>query len=192
MIRFADIELPRAAIAELAARLRRTGDTRVSHRLELAIDKNLDELRLMRDDYWPIVRVLDEEPIAGLEELHRTLSDRQRALTPAIRSARERRMAENEVFFRQINERLEERTPDAAPLVVLCECADVDCRQRLAMTHAEYEAVRTETTQFVVAHGHADEEIEQIVLRTDRFEVVRKRGLAAAIAERDAGDGESA
>lgn len=191
MIRFSDIEVPRATIAQLAERLRRAGETRLSHRLALAIDKNLDELRLSRDDYWPIVRLLDEEPVPGLEELHRILGERQRALTPPISSARERRMAENEVFFRAINERLEARTPDSAPLVVLCECADEDCTQRLTLTHDEYESVRSESTQFVVAHGHADAEIEEVVVKTDRFEVVRKRGLAAAVADLDA-DGDPA
>lgn len=185
MIRFSDVDVPRAAIAELAARLRKTGDTALSHRLALAIDKNVEELRLTPEDYWPIIRLLDEQPIASLEEFHRTLRERQRAVVPPIGPARERRMAENEVFFRQINERLEERTSVSAPLVVLCECADEDCTQRLTLTHSEYEAVRLEATQFVVAHGHADAEIEVVVRRTDRFEVVRKKGLAAAVAELD-------
>jgi hypothetical protein len=99
-------------------------------------------------------------------------------------SAREQRLAENEAFFRGINERLEEQTPDSAPvLIVLCECADVDCAMRLTLEHEEYEAIRAESTHFVVAHGHADVEIEEVVYRTDRFEVVRKRGLAGEIAQ---------
>jgi hypothetical protein len=98
--------------------------------------------------------------------------------------ARTQRLAENEAFFRGINERLEEQTPDSAPvLIVLCECADVDCAQRLTLAHEEYEAIRAESTHFVVAHGHADAEIEEVVHRTDRFEVVRKRGIAGVVAE---------
>ena len=99
-------------------------------------------------------------------------------------SAREKRLAENEAFFRGINERLEEQTPNSATeLVVLCECADEDCARRLTLAHSEYESVRAEPTHFVVAHGHADLEIEEVVWRTDGFEVVRKRGLAAEVAE---------
>jgi len=98
-------------------------------------------------------------------------------------SAREKRLAENEAFFRGINERLEEQTPDSATdLVVLCECADEDCAQRLTLAHPEYESIRAEPTQFVVAHGHADLGIEEVVWRTDRFDVVRKRGHAAEVA----------
>jgi hypothetical protein len=35
-----------------------------------------------------------------------------------------------------------------------------------------------------VAHDHADLEIEEVVLRTDRFEMVRKIGVGAEIAAR--------
>jgi hypothetical protein len=99
-------------------------------------------------------------------------------------SVRDKRLAQNEAFFREINERLEALTPDSASdLVILCECADQDCAQRLTLQHAEYEAIRSEPTQFVVAHGHADLEIEEVVDRTERFEVVRKRGIAGQVAE---------
>jgi hypothetical protein len=100
-------------------------------------------------------------------------------------SAREERLAANEAFFRQLNERLEELTPAAASaLIVVCECADEDCAQRLTLRHEEYEAIRADSILFVVAHGHADPTIETVVHRTDRFEVVRKRGEAAEVAER--------
>ena len=99
-------------------------------------------------------------------------------------SAREARLAENESFFRKINERLEAREPDSAPsLIIVCECADPDCAQRLTILHTEYDAIRAVATQFVVAHGHCNPEIESVVSRTDRFEVVRKRGIAGAVAE---------
>ena len=100
-------------------------------------------------------------------------------------SAREERLAANEAFFRQLNERLEELTPAAASaLIVVCECADEDCAQRLTLRHEEYEAIRADSILFVVAHGPADPTIETVVHRTDRFEVVRKRGEAAEVAER--------
>ncbi len=98
--------------------------------------------------------------------------------------AREERLAANEAFFRQLNERLEELTPSSASeLIVICECADEDCALRLTLRHEEYERIRADGTDFVVAHGHADPTIEAIVYRTDRFEVVRKRGDAAEVAE---------
>ena len=49
-------------------------------------------------------------------------------------SRREERLARNEAFFRELNERLEAVTPDSAEeLVVVCECADEDCVQRLKL-----------------------------------------------------------
>jgi hypothetical protein len=99
-------------------------------------------------------------------------------------SVREERLARNEAFFRELNERLEAVTPDSAQgLVVVCECADVDCAQRLVLHPGEYEAIRAHETHFVVARGHVDPRIEDVVRRTDRFEVVAKRGVAAEVAE---------
>jgi hypothetical protein len=99
-------------------------------------------------------------------------------------TVREERLAANEVFFRQLNERLEEITPATADeLIVVCECADVDCARRLSLRHPEYEQVRADATCFVVAHGHCDPTLEEVVHRTERFEVVRKRGEAAQVAE---------
>jgi hypothetical protein len=99
-------------------------------------------------------------------------------------SRREERLARNEAFFRELNERLEAVTPDSAEeLVVVCECADEDCVQRLKLREGEYEAIRAHDTHFVVAVGHVDMSIEDVVRRTDRFEVVAKRGVAGDIAE---------
>ena len=99
-------------------------------------------------------------------------------------SVRDERLARNEVFFRELNERLEAVTPDSASeLVVVCECADVDCADRLTLRQGEYEAIRAHDTHFVVAIGHVDRRIEDVVRRTDRFEVVAKRGVAADVAE---------
>jgi hypothetical protein len=99
-------------------------------------------------------------------------------------TVREERLAANEAFFRRLNERLEEMTPATADdLVVVCECADVDCARRLTLRHDEYEQVRADATFFVVAHGHCDPTLEEVVRRTERFEVVRKRGDAAEVAE---------
>ena len=99
-------------------------------------------------------------------------------------SVREERLARNEAFFRELNERLEAITPDSATeLVVVCECSDEDCAQRLTLHPGEYEAVRAHETHFVVAPGHVDSRIEDVVVRNDRFEVVAKRGAAAEVAE---------
>jgi hypothetical protein len=51
------------------------------------------------------------------------------------------------------------------------------------LTLAAYEAVRSEPTQFVIAPGHELPEIEAVVFRADAYEVVRKQGDAAELAE---------
>lgn len=106
-------------------------------------------------------------------------------------SARDRRLAENEAFFREVNERLDELAPDAASgLFAICECAYEDCTERITVSQADYEAVRAEPTHFIVVRGHADLSLEDVVRRTDHFDVVQKRGEAAAVAERLAGSRE--
>jgi hypothetical protein len=101
---------------------------------------------------------------------------------------REERLALNEALFREINERVEDRLrpmigePDA--LAILCECSDVGCNRRIELSREEYESVRSDPTQFVVVPGHTRADIEDVVSRTDRYEIVRKHGAAGEVAER--------
>jgi len=102
-------------------------------------------------------------------------------------SEREKRLAANEALFREMNERVEERVeaaagPDAT-LEILCECADPGCTERIALTAAEYEAAHADPAQFTIVPGHAAIDVEEVVARNDRFEIVRKRGYAADVAE---------
>ncbi len=99
---------------------------------------------------------------------------------------RERRLAENEVRFRALNERLRDRA-DAwesreGALNLVCECGDEDCTTAIELTAREYEAVRAVETQFVLVRGHERPEIEDIVGVAEKCVVVRKRGEAAEIA----------
>src|SRR5262245_56024909 len=99
-------------------------------------------------------------------------------------SERDRRLAANEVAFREVNERVGEQVKDVAgehaTFNVLCECVSTSCTERILVTSAEYEAIHADATQFIVVMGHASSEIEDVVGRTERYEIVRKRGDAAA------------
>lgn len=101
-------------------------------------------------------------------------------------SEREKRLALNEALFREINERVEERvgaaSPEDRPLTILCECGRLECVERITLSLREYRAAHGHPAQFTVVPGHAAEDVEDVVVRTDRFEVVRKRGLAGEIA----------
>lgn len=99
---------------------------------------------------------------------------------------REERLAQNEVLFREVNERLEElgrRTGTAEDGVdFVCECADETCVQRIRLTLPEYERLRSDPRQFAVRPGH-EQPIERIVADRGRYRVVAKAGVAGEIAE---------
>jgi hypothetical protein len=103
--------------------------------------------------------------------------------------AREERLANNEVLFREINERIAEVAEPHTGLrddhvyEFLCECSNIGCDLRLPLTLSVYEGVRKEPTQFVVAPGHELPEIERVISQTDSYWIVRKQGDAAELAE---------
>jgi hypothetical protein len=103
--------------------------------------------------------------------------------------AREERLARNELLFRDLNEQVEfVATPidaDVSTFEFFCECSNLDCTLRVPMSLAEYEDVRSDSTLFVVAPGHELPEIEEVVRRTDGYQVVRKEGEAARLAVRN-------
>ena len=89
-----------------------------------------------------------------------------------------------------MNERIEdlaaaqaEMLRDDRDLGFLCECSNVDCTLRLRLTLAEYEQARGDSSQFLVAPGHELPEIEEVVFVGDGYQIVRKEGAAAVIAE---------
>ena len=99
---------------------------------------------------------------------------------------RERRIAENESRFREVNERLETAQTSLGSgnggIDVLCECGDRDCTEQVTLALAHYEAVRADPVAFVVKPGHEAPEAEHLVERHGDYNVVRKRGEAAEIA----------
>ena len=100
--------------------------------------------------------------------------------------ARERQVAENEVRFRALNERLRESRAAwegrDGVMSIVCECGDEDCMLAIRMTPAEYESVRADETQFAIVPEHVRPEIEDVVSEQEGWALVRKRGEAAAIA----------
>ena len=101
--------------------------------------------------------------------------------------ARDKRMAENEALFREVNERMEavaHRLGPNVPYEFLCECANADCTFRLTLPTQVYESVRADARQFVVLPLHFTPEIEELVIENDTYWVVRKTGEAAEYVER--------
>ena len=101
----------------------------------------------------------------------------------------EERKGENEAFFRELNERLENRAIEQEPgagrsFHAVCECALEACTVRVSISLTEYEYVRAASARFIVARGHADAEVEAVVKSTAGYGVVEKFGEVAQVAQR--------
>jgi hypothetical protein len=97
-------------------------------------------------------------------------------------SASEDRVARNEALFREFNERVEGLAGDSPRVDFVCECGDLACLERLALTRTTYEQVRSDPRRFVVVPGHEDRDIERVVARREGHFVVEKTAAAAKVA----------
>ena len=92
------------------------------------------------------------------------------------------RAARNEALFRRVNERVEEVNQAFESILgdsdFFCECADVDCMEKIRMTLAEYEDLRSVSTHFAVKPGHILPENERVVDERAGYIVVEKVGHA--------------
>ena len=70
---------------------------------------------------------------------------------------REVRKGANESWFRDLNERLEDRavTRNGSDerFEIVCECAREECTERIGISVPEYEGVRTGAKSFIVVSG---------------------------------------
>jgi hypothetical protein len=100
---------------------------------------------------------------------------------------RERRLAQNETLFREVNERIEDlaltHADDEHAYEFFCECSNAACDLKLTLSRSTYERARSDSAVFIVAVGHDLPEIEEVVLRGAGFQLVRKLGEAAELAE---------
>jgi hypothetical protein len=104
---------------------------------------------------------------------------------------RARRLGENEILYREVNERVRELSDEfglvAEQVDFVCECARLDCTERLRMTVGEYEHVRSDPAQFAIRPGHEFPEVEYVVEEREGYHVIRKReGGPAELASRTA------
>jgi hypothetical protein len=100
-------------------------------------------------------------------------------------SAREERIVRNEVLFRDVNERIRAASESMSlgrQLEIFCECGRDDCVDKLSVEAAEYEAVRSNATRFIVKPGHQIEEVEKVTASPDGYLIVEKDSPLAGIA----------
>ncbi len=104
---------------------------------------------------------------------------------------RKQRFAKNEALFREGNERMakwEERQAPDEPQNYLCECSDTECRDKVQLTKAEYEAVRGNSHHFAVVPGHEVLDVETVVEQHPGWLLVEKDPepeITAIVEERD-------
>src|SRR5256885_1363404 len=74
------------------------------------------------------------------------------------------RRAQTESLFRDVNEKIAASAQrfDADSTQFVCECADPNCIHRVEATLNEYEAVREDGATFMLAPGHAHDDIERV------------------------------
>jgi hypothetical protein len=91
---------------------------------------------------------------------------------------RERRIAENEIVYRAINEKIEDLSKvfgtRTEPMALVCECGDLACTERIDIEVTAYERVRSDPTYFIVRPGHEIPDVEHVVEQQDSYEVVCK------------------
>ena len=56
----------------------------------------------------------------------------------------------------------------------LCECADPECRDKLALTREQYEHVRADSRHFAVRRGHEIPDVEVVIEEIDDWVIVEK------------------
>jgi hypothetical protein len=93
---------------------------------------------------------------------------------------RMRRIGTNEAVFRTVNEQIEDLNRGFAEvgggtMQVVCECGDITCTEQIVISIEAYERVRSESALFLTVEGHEAADVETVVERDDKYQVVRKR-----------------
>lgn len=86
---------------------------------------------------------------------------------------------QNEALFRSVNQEIEklgEVEPGSTQHLTafVCECSDGTCAERVRLTIAEYEEVRSHSRWFAIYPGHVTRQIEHVVRSTERYLIVEK------------------
>ena len=91
---------------------------------------------------------------------------------------REQAIRRNEEAAQRLNELTDTAARQGqlgAPPEFACECGRSDCLERLEISVPEWRAVDRVQGCYVVAPGHVFPDIEDVIRRTERFQVVSKR-----------------
>ena|SRR5215218_2118065 len=84
--------------------------------------------------------------------------------------------------IREVNERiaqLYQGEPCATEVELLCECEDEQCAERIVLTVAEYDDIRTRDSRYAIARMHAAASSRRLVGEGSRFAMVEGSGDGA-------------
>jgi hypothetical protein len=96
----------------------------------------------------------------------------------------ESRIAFNEAFSRDLNERKAEWIESGQVVAGFrCECWQIDCGERLQLSSREWHEVRSRPNRFAVAPGHIARDHEAVVKEYPHFWLIEKHGRAGNVAE---------
>ncbi len=102
---------------------------------------------------------------------------------------RARRIGENEIVYRAINEKIEDLNKafgmPPGSIQIICECGDLACTERIQLDIGTYEHIRSDPTFFAVLPGHEIDDVERVVEEHERYRVVCKDEPEAAELARD-------
>ena len=104
-------------------------------------------------------------------------------------SQREERQAQNEAMFREANQRAhawDERHLDREIELYFCECAKAGCREKVSLSDADYERVRSDPRRFVIVSGHEQPNVETVIEQHEDWAIVEKEPeVTEVVARRD-------
>src|SRR4051794_14089998 len=92
------------------------------------------------------------------------------------------RVALEQVSLRWSNERAAEGSIASGLVRVRCECGRDDCAEWIELPTASYQDVRRDGSLFLVVRAHGVPEVDRVVERRGRFDVVEAHGAAGEIA----------
>ena len=92
---------------------------------------------------------------------------------------RTRRIVENEDLFRRVNEQVRRLNESfnllTSDITIVCECGEQSCIEQLTVSRPEYETVRRDPRDFMIVPGHDASDVEDVIRKTKRYWIVRKR-----------------
>jgi hypothetical protein len=98
--------------------------------------------------------------------------------------SREERIAYNEAWCRNLNERKAEWMKGGHLAAGFrCECWQVECDERIRLSGTEWREVRSRANRFAVVPGHIASEHESVIAEYPHFWLIEKQGEAGEVAE---------